>query len=102
MFVLASYLALPLLIIGVGERSWPVCRPLNAFDYSYGVNIYAFPVQQTVALFYPDMPLVLYLATTAFFTVLLAMLSWQWVESCALKFKPKVPLFGKPTGHTHT
>lgn len=88
MFVLASYLALPLLIIGVGERSWRALRILNAFDYSYGVYIYAFPVQQTVAFFYPDMSLALYLVTTVSFTVILAKLSWQWIESYALEFKP--------------
>lgn len=91
LFVLASYLALPLLVIGVGERSWPVARRLNAFDYSYGVYIYAFPVQQTIAFFYPDMGLAAYLAVTVLCTVFLAKLSWHGVESPSLRFKPKVP-----------
>mgnify|MGYP000066484563 CR=1 FL=1 len=92
LFVLSSYLALPVLIIGVGEKSWPGLRQLNAHDYSYGVYIYAFPVQQTVVHLFPAMGLVAYLAVTIAVTFLLAKFSWQFIERPGLRFKPKVPL----------
>lgn len=95
LFVLCSYLALPLLIVEVGERSWPGFRSLNAHDYSYGIYIYAFPVQQTIASFYPHMELLPYVLAATLATVILAKLSWAWVESRCLKFKPKGSIFAR-------
>jgi peptidoglycan/LPS O-acetylase OafA/YrhL len=66
-------------------------------DLSYGIYIYAFPVQQTVSLF----------ATTAgmgwlpafiissLLTIALAALSWHYVERRALRWKPPVPQTSK-------
>lgn len=57
-------------------------------DYSYGIYIYGFLVQQTLALLgYTRWGLAAYLALTFAFTVLLAVLSWHLVERPAMKLK---------------
>ena len=61
---------------------------MHAHDYSYGIYIYAFPVQQTLVSFWPEMALPAYLLSTLVITVALAALSWHFVEKPALKLKP--------------
>ncbi|MEM9603187.1 MAG: acyltransferase [Pseudomonadota bacterium] len=57
-------------------------------DYSYGLYIYAFPVQQSLALLVPGISVwAMILWATAIATVLAA-LSWHTVEKRFLKLKP--------------
>lgn len=90
-FVVASWVMLPFLALAFGLASSPWLSRLASYDYSYGIYIYAFPIQQTVAKFWPQMPIGLYLAITGAGTVVLAALSWHWIESSALKLKPIRP-----------
>ena len=53
-------------------------------DYSYGVYIYAFPVQQTLAFLFPAMSLVAMMASSAVVSVAIAILSWKLIEERAL------------------
>ena len=56
-------------------------------DYSYGIYVYAFPVQQTlIALLAPMSSWVLFLLATPL-TTALAVASWHFVEKPALRFK---------------
>jgi peptidoglycan/LPS O-acetylase OafA/YrhL len=56
-------------------------------DYSYGLYIYAFPVQQCVTYFWPDsLPYQNFLLAGAV-TLALAVASWHWVEKPALDLK---------------
>lgn len=87
-FVMASWLILPFLALAFGLASNSWLSRLANYDYSYGIYIYAFPIQQTVAKFWPQMPLGLYLAITATATLVMASLSWHWVEQPALRLKP--------------
>jgi peptidoglycan/LPS O-acetylase OafA/YrhL len=69
----------------------PVCRMLTRFgDASYGVYIWAFPVQQTiiqVAGVDASPWLVLVVATPVVW--LLAIASWRLIERPALRHKPR-------------
>lgn len=57
-------------------------------DISYGVYLYAFPVQQTVVSFTgPGIPLALYAGLCALITVGLGILSWWLIEHRALSLK---------------
>ena len=56
-------------------------------DYSYGVYIYAFPVQQTLAFLFPAMSLGAMMASSAFVSVAIAIVSWKLIEERALGLK---------------
>src|ERR1700722_19549296 len=53
-------------------------------DYSYGVYIYAFPVQQTLAFLFPAMSLAAMMASSAAVSVAIAIVSWKLIEERAL------------------
>lgn len=60
------------------------------YDVSYGLYIYAFPVQQLISAAYaPDTPLILYIITCAVVTGVLAFLSYVAVERPFLNLKAK-------------
>lgn len=54
-------------------------------DYSYGLYIYAFPVQQMVASLVPGIGVAGMFLTSATITLALAMASWRFVEAPALR-----------------
>ncbi len=56
-------------------------------DCSYGVYIYAFPIQQTLALLFPGMPLTAMIAGSGAITLGVAALSWTLIERRALALK---------------
>ncbi len=60
-------------------------------DYSYGLYIYAFPVQQLLVKYITTSPIELFLYSTLI-TIPLAILSWKYIEKPALKLKGKMPL----------
>ena len=85
----AVWMVLPLLTILVGRAKppKPVSRLLRG-DWSYGVYLYAFPIQQTViALGVSSLPQALLLSAVP--TLLCAMASWEFVERRALSLKPR-------------
>ena len=72
---------------------WLACKlPITRFDargdFSYGLYIYAFPVQQTLAsLGLPAAGFLLYILSSVFVTAILAILSYRYVEAPCLKLK---------------
>jgi peptidoglycan/LPS O-acetylase OafA/YrhL len=67
-------------------REFPVRWPSRWGDMSYGIYIYAFPVQQTAASFGVRDPLLGILVALPV-TLILAALSWRFVENPALSLK---------------
>lgn len=58
-------------------------------DFSYGLYIYAWPVQQTLVHFWKDfLNLLSFFVLTLSITLIFAFLSWKLIEKPALKFKP--------------
>lgn len=56
-------------------------------DYSYGIYIYAFPVQQSLALMVPNITVPMMVAASFFATLFFAMLSWHLIEKRFLRMK---------------
>jgi peptidoglycan/LPS O-acetylase OafA/YrhL len=66
-----------------------VIRKYNAVgDYSYGIYIYAFPVQQTVAVLFPGISPGGMVVWSLAITLPLAILSWNFIEQQALECQP--------------
>jgi peptidoglycan/LPS O-acetylase OafA/YrhL len=86
---LVLLMTVPALSIWVGTCSWPGVRDVGRFgDYSYGIYIYAFPIQQFgVLLLGADRPYWVMLAISAAVTGVFAVLSWHWVELPGLSLK---------------
>ena len=89
--MLALWLAVPTLTLLFGITATPGLRSAGRYgDVSYGIYIYAFPVQQTFIWLYKDsLGFWQLLAASVSVTVVLAFLSWHLVENPALRFKPK-------------
>jgi peptidoglycan/LPS O-acetylase OafA/YrhL len=58
-------------------------------DYSYGVYVYAFPLQQTIVWIWPGIPLTTMLVTSFAFILGVAALSWHSMEEPLLQLKPR-------------
>lgn len=80
-------------LVSVGYSfSWGHRALARVGDLSYGMYIYAFPVQQTLVHWFPAWHLGLHLLVATIWTLLLAWLSWHGIEKLALRFKPAAPL----------
>lgn len=84
-------LTIPITVIFIGKKSTPYFNQAGRFgDISYGIYIYAFPVQQAVIWQLQNKVnwwLLLAIATSI--TITLALFSWHFIEKWALKAKPQ-------------
>jgi peptidoglycan/LPS O-acetylase OafA/YrhL len=88
----ALLLLIPSVVMWLGTRSLPLLRSAGRYgDISYGIYIYAFPVQQTVLWAVgKTFPFVGGLLMTALVTGFCAFLSWHLIERPALRLKPSL------------
>jgi len=56
-------------------------------DYSYGTYIYAWPIQQTLAVSFIAISPYMMMVSAFFITLLLAILSWHFIEKPAMRLK---------------
>lgn len=84
---------IPALVVFIGTRSTPLVNRFGRYgDVSFGVYIYAFPVQQTVVwMTGKDFPFVAGLLVASVVTLACAFLSWHLVEHPALRLKSRLP-----------
>jgi peptidoglycan/LPS O-acetylase OafA/YrhL len=77
----------------------PVLR-FDAFnrlgDYSYGLYLYAFPIQQTIVFWFRDLGGPGLLATSLPATLIVAVMSWHGLEKPALGLKSRASLITRP------
>lgn len=90
-----ALLAYIYLLLWLGIRLPGVFRRVGRHnDYSYGVYIYAFLVQQMLAVFgVPRFGMLAYLGASVVVSLGVAMLSWHLVEKPALRLKDWTPPF---------
>jgi len=88
---LAIWLVVPLTTLAVGNACWPLLSGVGRWgDFSYGVYLYAFPVQQIVLADTPAaLPFALQLVLAVALTLLCSAVSWHTVEKRALRRKPR-------------
>lgn len=89
---MAYTLGLPMVVVLFGTGSLPVLRRAGRFgDVSYGLYIYAYPVQQTVIWLSDNrFPFGVGLALVTVITAVLAWLSWRLIEQPALRLKNRL------------
>jgi len=87
----AIFLVLPVSVIAFGSASTPVIRRMGRFgDPSYGLYIFAFPIQQCVVMVTSNQVGILTtLALAVPLTFGAAYLSWHLVEKVCLGLKPR-------------
>ena len=84
----ALLLFLPAVLISIGTSSWPVLSQVGRFgDVSYGVYLYAFPIQQSVYALWPGLSFSASLLVVTVLTLIAGWLSWRLVEAPALRLK---------------
>lgn len=87
------WLAVPYAVI-VGAYRLPrfLCRLFSGNDISYGVYIYAFPVQQLISLLFFKSGISWFWAfsASAGLTIVLAFISWIYIERPALELKSMI------------
>ena len=94
----AAWVLLPVAVMSFGLAKSPVLAALTRTgDYSYGVYIYAFPVQQTILYVNPAISVNWFIAVTSVITLAIAALSWHLVERPALSLKPRGRAMRMPT-----
>lgn len=64
-------------------------------DFSYGLYIYSFPVQQIMAQILPNSKWYINFATSLAITLAISAFSWHFVEKRALKYKNKISIKSK-------
>lgn len=83
------WVALPYMAIVFAYKAPLLFRKTNGKDYSYGIYIYAFPVQQSVSLigYLHGWSWLSVLLSAAGITLVLAGASWHFIEKPALSLK---------------
>jgi len=91
--LIAAFVITPMVFVSFGASSFPVVRRFGRFgDLSYGIYIYAFPVQQTIIWAWGDrLPFLPSLLLALVITLVLAYFSWHYIEKPALRLKPSAP-----------
>jgi peptidoglycan/LPS O-acetylase OafA/YrhL len=84
----APLLAYIVLVVAYHPRlTWPAFNRLG--DYSYGVYVYSFPIQQTLIERIPGIEPVPLFALALPLTLVVAVLSWHYIERPALGLKSR-------------
>lgn len=89
-FLMLYYLALPYCLFYLAYIPVGKLRLYNRFgDYSYGVYLYAFPIQQALVFIFPDWSVLTLIFVAGSFTLILAICSWHWIEQPALQLRKR-------------
>lgn len=84
-----GYLFLPYLTISLALVDIPIIKKYpRSHDLSYGVYLYAFPVQQTLVHFFGgNINIILLFVFATAISLALAALSWRFIEKPSLRYK---------------
>jgi len=90
-FFVVCTLSLPYLVIYLAYANSGTARRYNTVgDYSYGIYIYAFPVQQSLAALVPGISAFAMMFASLTATLGLAALSWHFIEHRAMNLRFRI------------
>lgn len=90
LFLVVYTIVLPYLVFYLAYLPKGFVRKFNQYgDYSYGIYIYAFPVQQALAASFVGIDVITMIWASFLGTFLLSYLSWHFVEKQCLSMKDK-------------
>jgi peptidoglycan/LPS O-acetylase OafA/YrhL len=91
-FLGAYTLLLPVIVLALAYVPGGAIRQYNRFgDYSYGIYIYAFPIQQSLVFMIPSISIAQMIVWSGLLTAVAAALSWHLVEKPALALRDRAP-----------
>jgi peptidoglycan/LPS O-acetylase OafA/YrhL len=94
LFFLSYICFLPYIVFYLAYIPKGMIRKFNNLgDYSYGIYIYSFPIQQGLIASIPSLTILSMVIFSFFATLLFSFLSWHLVEIKALKLKNSLPFF---------
>ncbi|MEK7673089.1 MAG: acyltransferase [Patescibacteria group bacterium] len=86
---LINNLCLPYIIIYLAQVPSRLNKFAEVGDFSYGMYIYAFPVQKLIAWYFPGLPMSIMIPYSILATLPFAILSWELVEKRFLGHRVK-------------
>jgi peptidoglycan/LPS O-acetylase OafA/YrhL len=90
-FLICLIITLPYIVLFIAHYPIPKLNKLGRFgDISYGLYIFAWPMQQTILVFFKDLQIGVYILCSFLLTIPIAYISWHFVESKALSHKKDV------------
>ncbi|WP_429168868.1 acyltransferase family protein [Bradyrhizobium sp. i1.14.1] len=81
--------ALVYVTVFLGVSKLPRLPLFSRGDYSYGIYLYGFPMQQVVKVWLPNASLVVQFAVALVLITMFAALSWHWIEKPILKLRSR-------------
>lgn len=86
-----TWVLVPYITLSIGWASWPIVKRFDRFgDPSYGMYLYAFPIQQTIVYITQNsIDAISLIVWTTVFSTVAGYISWHILEKQALKLKPK-------------
>lgn len=81
------YLLSPIIILHIGLQKSYISRLNKLGDPSYGIYIYAFPIQQSIIHFFPSINVYTHIFSSWLIAVLFGYLSWHIIEKKMLQLK---------------
>ncbi|MBH9661032.1 acyltransferase family protein [Burkholderia multivorans] len=79
----------PFASISLGAANTPILNSIDRIgDVSYGMYIYAFPLQQLAVFLWPQMTVPAFIAWSLAIPAAMAFISWHLIERPALRLKP--------------
>lgn len=83
-----AWAAIPVVVVALGQQSVPGLRGAARYgDFTYGLYLWSFPVQQLTSWMPWALPFTLRLLVVFAVSFALALLSWRFVEAPALRLK---------------
>jgi peptidoglycan/LPS O-acetylase OafA/YrhL len=96
----AAWLALPYCLLAFGTQSTPVIRRASRYgDLSYGLYLWAFPVQQTIIHYFGVLPWGTDVVIVTLVTAVFAYASWHLVERPCMDLAQRLPWSREITVH---